>query len=134
MAEAAYSVQHAGLPSEDELYELPAIDMKDGDESNLVRQIYEQMTTIGFLQLKNVEGFDESRLLADIVEFHGMPESEKRKLYTQQFNAENPNRFKGFYPFLDNDASHKEFFDMGPPIEEADELERTKYFLSLIHI
>ena len=87
------------------------------------------MTTVGFLQLKNVEGFDEARLLADIKEFHSMPDSEKRKIYVQQFNSENQNRLHGFFPFIDNDTSHKEFFDMGAPIEEADEVELTKYLV-----
>ena len=33
------------------------------------------------------------------------------------------------FPLIDNDASHKEFFDMGSPYEEADEEERTKYLV-----
>ena len=83
------------------------------------------MTTLGFLQLKNVQGFDEASLLADIKEFHSMPDTEKRKLYTKKFNQENANAYHGFYPFIDNDPSHKEFFDMGSAYEEADEMERT---------
>ena len=74
--------------------------------------------------MKNIEGFDEAALLRDIKEFHSMPETEKRKLYTHQFNPENANKFHGLFPFIDNDPSHKEFFDMGSPIEEADENER----------
>ena len=41
------------------------------------------MTTLGFLQLKNVEGFDEASLLNDIKEFHMMPDEVKHKLKTR---------------------------------------------------
>ena len=58
-----------------------------------------------------------------------MPDSEKSKLYTKQFNPENTNGYHGFFPFIDNDPSHKEFFDMGSPYEEADENERTCYLV-----
>ena len=36
---------------------------------------------------------------------------------------------RGFFPLIDNDTSHKEFFDMGCPYEEVDETERTKYLV-----
>ena len=111
------------MPREEDMVSLPAVDLKDSEE-NIVQQIYEQMTTLGFLQLKNVEGFDEASLLNDIKEFHTMPDEVKHKLKTRQFNPENRNIFHGLFPFIDNDPSHKEFFDMGSPIEDADENER----------
>ena len=113
------------MPSEAEMVELPAIDMQDSEES-IVQQVYQMMTTTGFLHLKNIDGFDEDSLLADVKRFHDMPDTEKRKLYTRKFNAENANTYRGFCPFIANDASHKEFFDMGSPYEEADEEERKK--------
>ena len=58
-----------------------------------------------------------------------MPQEVKQSLYVKQFNPANPNRFHGMFPLLDNDVSHKEFMDMGSPIEEADEVERTKYLV-----
>lgn len=107
---------------------LPAIDMTDTEE-NIVAQIYEQMTTLGFLQLKNIDGFNEQELLLDIKEFHSMPDSEKKKLQMKQFNQDNPNMYHGLTPFIDNDVSHKEFFDMGSPYEDADEEERKQYLV-----
>mmetsp|Transcript_35487 Transcript_35487/g.43446 ORF Transcript_35487/g.43446 Transcript_35487/m.43446 type:complete len:135 (+) Transcript_35487:19-423(+) len=115
-------------PTEEEMVELPAVDMQ-GPEDVIVAQIYEQMTTLGFLQLKNIEGFDEEPLLADIKEFHSLPDSVKNTLLLKQFNPDNENRFHGLFPLIDNDVSHKEFFDMGSPIEEADETERSKYLV-----
>ena len=78
------------------------------------------------MQLKNVEGFDEARLLSDIKEFHSMPDSEKRKLYSHHHNPENSNLYHGFTPFIDNDASHKEFMDMGVPVSEISDDEMQK--------
>ena len=113
------------MPSEEEMVRLPAIDLCDPEEV-IVSQVIEMMTTVGFLQLKNIEGYDESRLLADIKEFHNIPEEEKKKLYTNHYNPANKNLYHGMTPFIDNDPSHKELFDMGVPYEEADEIERTK--------
>ena len=69
-------------PKAEDMVQLPAVDMA-GPEDEIVRNIHQQMTTLGFLQLKNVAGFDEAALLADIKEFHQMPDSEKSKLYTK---------------------------------------------------
>lgn len=30
----------------------------------------------------------------------------------KHFNRDNKNIYRGFFPFLDNDPSHKEFYDM----------------------
>ena len=116
------------MPTEAEMLELPAINMNDKEEK-IVKAIYEQMTTLGFLQLKNIKGFDEEALLRDIKAFHTMPESEKKHLYTKQFNKANKNMFHGLFPFIDNDVSHKEFFDMGSPYEDADREERKQYLV-----
>ena len=69
-------------PFEAEMVELPAIDMC-ASEDLIVAQVFQQMTTVGFLQLKNIEGFDEVQLLADIKEFFALPEIEKRKLFVR---------------------------------------------------
>ena len=75
--------------------------------------------------MKNVEGFDEDKLLLDVKAFHDdLPDEEKSKLYTKKFNAENSNRYRGFCPYIANDSSHKEFFDMGSPYEDADSEEK----------
>ena len=50
---------------EKDLVSLPAIDMND-PESKIVPQIMKMLTEVGFLHLKNVPGFDEDKLLADV--------------------------------------------------------------------
>ena len=122
--------QHnAMMPSDSEMHSLPTIDMR-ASEDQIVSQMHEIMTTSGFLCLKNIEGFDEQRLLNDIKEFHSMPQDVKRTLYTKQFDSENPNQLRGFFPFQkDDDESSKEFFDMGCPYHETEGCERTKYLV-----
>ena len=42
-----------------------------------------------------------------------MGQEEKDKLFRKAFNANNNNIYRGLTPFLDNDPSFKEMFDMG---------------------
>lgn len=100
------------MPAESELTSLPAVDMT-GPEEQIVSQIMDMCENLGFFHLKNVEGFDEDALLADLKEFHALPDEVKHKLKQKVHNAENSNTYRGFIPFIDNDASHKEMLDMG---------------------
>lgn len=81
---------------------------------------------LGFLHLKNVQGFDEDELLKDTKEFHSMPDMVKKQLYRRQFDKKNDNYFFGLTPFLDNDPSHKEFFDMGTDYSKVSEGEKSQ--------
>jgi len=56
--------------------------------------------------------------------FHDMPASVKNKLKMHHHNSDNPNEYRGLAPFLDNDASHKELFDMGMPWKLVSEDQR----------
>mmetsp|Transcript_31357 Transcript_31357/g.38880 ORF Transcript_31357/g.38880 Transcript_31357/m.38880 type:complete len:158 (-) Transcript_31357:535-1008(-) len=73
----------------------------------------EMCETLGFFHLKNVPGFDEDILKQDLREFHDLPDIVKHRLSQKTYNAENSNRYRGYVPFIDNDPSHKEMFDMG---------------------
>jgi len=82
------------------------------------------MTTVGFLHLKNVPGFDEDEHFAKVQEFHAIPESEKHHLKWHHHNRDNPNYYRGLAPFVNNDPSHKELFDMGGSIALVSEEEK----------
>jgi isopenicillin N synthase-like dioxygenase len=57
--------------------------------------------------------------------FHGLPIEEKMRMAPKHFNQENSNRFHGYFPFLENDISHKEFIDCGRPcFEDISEWEK----------
>jgi len=104
-------------------FELPAVDMQAPDEET-VPQLMEMMTNLGFLHLRNVPGFDEKRHLEICKAFHALPKEAKTKLLLKSHNPANSNIYRGLVPFLDNDASHKEFYDMGGDVDAMSENER----------
>ncbi len=106
-----------------DLLELPTVDLK-APEDVIVKKFTEQMGTLGFLCIKNVDGFDETRMLSACRELHSLSDTEKRKLFCKSHNPENKNIYRGLSPFIDNDESHKEFFDMGVPMDEISDEER----------
>ena len=65
----------AGL-DQSEMVELPAVDMSLPDEE-IIPQLMEMMSGLGFLHLKNVEGFDEDELLQDVIDFHAVDDNSK---------------------------------------------------------
>ncbi len=97
--------------------EIEPIDM-NLPESEIVNLMMEQLGSIGFLLIKNVEDFDEDEMLKFCKEFHNIPLEEKKKLYWKNHNPNNKNIYRGMAPFIDNDVSHKEIFDMGIPLDE----------------
>ena len=83
------------------------------------------MEGAGFCILKNVPGFDEDDLKMAIQEFYnGVSIEQKDCMKLKHFNHENPNLYRGYFPFIDNDPSHKEMFDIGRPLSDIDEKER----------
>ena len=103
-----------------DLVSLPAINMNDSEEK-IVPAIMKMLTEVGFLHLSNVPGFSEDRLLEDVKEFHGLPDQIKKRGQPKHLNKTSANVYRGWFPFFDNDVSHKEFFDMGCPYEEMSE-------------
>lgn len=102
---------------------MPAIDMQ-APEEEIVEQIMDMCCNLGFFHLKNIPDFDEDALLSIMKEFHALPDSVKQDLKLSQYNPDNSNTYRGFIPFIDNDPSHKEMFDMGCNIAEFTPEER----------
>ena len=83
------------------------------------------MKNVGFCLITNVQGHDEAKLLSALKTFHGLPIEEKMRMAPKHFNPENNNIYHGYFPFIENDISHKEFLDQGRPnFEEISEWER----------
>ena len=98
---------------EEDLVDLQAIDMSL-PESEVIPQLIQNLRTIGFFTLKNVEGFDEDELFRAVHGFYkDVPEEERRKLVWQNHCPDNSNYFRGLIPFVENDPAHKELYDMG---------------------
>lgn len=97
--------------------------MSNSNEEELGAQLLHQMQTVGFCLLVNIPHFDEDKLLAATKKFHALPLEKKMQMALKQFNPGNKNIFHGYFPFLDSDVSHKEFFDMGRPVHDISQWE-----------
>lgn len=82
------------------------------------------MTNLGFLLLSNVPGYDEEVLFKHQKWYFNQSEEEKKKLYKTHFNRENKNGYRGHAPFIDNDPSHKELYEIGLEYSRVSEEEK----------
>lgn len=109
--------------NEAEYLDLFSVDLS-GPYETITEQIMYQMTHLGFLQLSNVPGYDEEELFKYQKWYFNLPEEEKKKLYKRDFNRENKNGYRGHAPFLDNDPSHKELYEIGLEYSRVSEEEK----------
>ena len=102
-----------------DMIELEAFDLSE-TESTLVPKIMRNMRSVGFFLLKNIPDFDQDELLKATKAFYkDVPEEERRKLITKNFNPKAENIVRGLSPFVDNKASHREIYDMGLPLKRC---------------
>ena len=110
------------------MHELEAIDIGSylrrktrTKETALVKKIMHQMSTVGFLLLSNIPDYNQDELLRAITAFHTkISLDDKMKMAPKHFNSNNDNRLRGFFPFIPNDPSHKEFYDMSHSLNELE--------------
>ena len=94
----------------------------------LVKKLMKYVTDIGFVALTDIPEFDEQELHKAIVSFyHDMTEEDRNSLLLKHFNPANENRVLGYFPFLPNDKSHKEIFDMMRPFSDYSEKELREF-------
>ena len=82
-----------------------------------------QMSTIGFCLITNVPGHNEDEYLEAIKKFHSIPLEEKMKLALRHYVPGNKNIIHGYFPFLENNVAHKEFYDMARPLSDISKWE-----------
>lgn len=83
------------------------------DEEKKREAIMKELKTTGFLLITNVPGHDEEKLLKWGKWLCALPKEEKDRLTKRYWNKQNSNRYRGLAPFIDNDPSHVEIYDMG---------------------
>jgi len=104
-----------------DLHSLTVIDMSlyESNKNELTKQLIDQMEGVGFCILKNVPGFDEDDLKNTVIAFHNDISLDSKKcMQLRHFNKQNKNIYRGFFPLIDNDPSHKEFYDLGRPLSD----------------
>ena len=95
------------------MVELEGFDLSE-PESELVPKIMKNLHTVGFFVVKNVPNFEPDQLYSAINSFYqDVPDGERLKLATRNFNSKAENIVRGILPFVDNAASHREIYDMG---------------------
>ncbi len=95
-----------------------------GPREVITSQIMEQMNNLGFLLLSNIPGYDEENLFEQQKWFFNLPDDVKAKLQKNHFNKENPNFYRGFAPFIANDPSFKELYEIGLDYSKVSEDEQ----------
>ncbi|CDW72244.1 2og-fe oxygenase [Stylonychia lemnae] len=106
-----------------EFYDLAQIDWT-WPRQKIIDEVFKELKTMGFFLITNVPGYDESDLLHWGKWFCSLSEEEKKKLHKRVWNSENKNIYRGLAPFIDNDPSHVEIFDMGLPYDQVTEEEK----------
>nr|XP_053648532.1 1-aminocyclopropane-1-carboxylate oxidase-like [Cherax quadricarinatus] len=100
--------------------ELPVIDLrlaKGSTRGSLVRQLREALTTVGFIYLTGVDGYDENELLRLTRWFFSLPLEDRMKISRKCFNPECKNEYRGYFPVIPGEVSHKEGFEIGPKMD-----------------
>ena len=98
--------------------------METATKESMVEGLMHQMKTVGFCVVTNVKDHDEDSFFKAVKAFHDFPQEIKDKLALQHFVKGNRNRYHGYFPFLDNDPSHKEFYDVAKPLEMISDWEK----------
>ena len=101
-----------------------ARDGTDAEKRNLARTVVEQFYHIGFLRCVNIPGYDEAALLRASNWFHlDHSKEEKMKYTTIRFDPKVSKMYRGYFPIIPNQNSHKECFEIG----QWDETETGSY-------
>lgn len=83
-----------------------------------------QLKNLGFLVLSNVDGYDEEQLLRAAKWLFSLDPEEKRILGQKHHYEHSKNYYRGLAPFMNNDISHKELFDMGLEYSKVSDFEK----------
>ncbi|XP_069112263.1 uncharacterized protein [Argopecten irradians] len=102
--------------------ELPVIDMAKSrtHRDEISRSLVDALENVGFLTIDNVEGLDFDILLKSCKWFFEQPHEKKSRLLRRQWNQENTNMFRGYFPVIEGEPSRKEGFEFGPVYPEFD--------------
>lgn len=101
-----------------EFLELKAVDWRWDDDSKR-ETILQELKTVGFFIIQNAPGHDEEKLKYWGSWLCNLPKEEKDRLTKKYWNPENPNVYRGLAPFIDNDPSHVEIYDMGMDFDQV---------------
>jgi isopenicillin N synthase-like dioxygenase len=102
--------------------ELPIIDLSKSKthRSDLGKEIVHALENVGFLFLENVDGLDFDMLYKSCKWFFKLPMNTKKKLMRNFWNPESKNIYRGYFPVVDGEPSHKEGFECARDVPPGD--------------
>lgn len=102
---------------------LPIIDMSKSRTSrdSLAQEVVHALENIGFLYIDNIEGIDFHELDILCKWFFGLPYETKMKTARKNFNPQNRNVYRGYFPVVEGEPSRKEGFEIGRDVPTGDE-------------
>lgn len=92
---------------------IPVIDLSkaETDRLQLARCIVEGLESIGFLYIENIPGIDFDMLYKSSKWFFDLPKETKMKLARNQWNTQNVNIYRGFFPVIEGETTYMEGFE-----------------------
>lgn len=101
---------------------LPVIDMRDikTDRNAAAKNAVHILETVGFAFIDNVDGIDYNGLWESCQWFFNKPMEFKRKTMRQQWNPDNKNIYRGYFPVVEGEPSRKEAFEFARDIPPDD--------------
>ena len=106
----------------DKKVELPVIDMNDvvKDRVAAAKKIVSVLENVGFAFIDNVEGIDYDGLWDTCQWFFSKPTEYKEKIMRKQWNPENENVYRGYFPVVPGEPSRKEAFEFARDLSPTD--------------
>ncbi|XP_045203132.2 1-aminocyclopropane-1-carboxylate oxidase-like [Mercenaria mercenaria] len=101
---------------------LPVIDMKEVkvDRKAAAKKIVDILENVGFAYVDNVDGIDYKGLWDCCQWFFNKPMDFKKKIMRKQWNPENTNLYRGYFPVVEGEPSRKEGFEFARDVPPDD--------------
>jgi len=119
------------MPGEDSSV-LPVIDIRLADDPKtrpaLAKKLFDTLKSEGFMYVEGIEGYDSAETLKWTHWFFALPKEVKDTIARQNYVPENMNVYRGYFPVLPGNISHKEGFELGQCVKDED-LKSGNFFL-----
>ncbi|XP_045203129.2 uncharacterized protein LOC123556455 [Mercenaria mercenaria] len=101
---------------------LPVIDLKEVkvDRKFAAEKVVDILENVGFAYVDNVDGIDYKGLWDCCQCFFNKPMDFKKKIMRKQWNPENTNLYRGYFPVVEGEPSRKEAFEFARDVPPDD--------------
>lgn len=106
----------------EEYFDIPILDLGEALQNPGVagQKVVGALESVGFLGIVNIPDFDVEKLRQCCQWFFSQPWAVKSSLMKKEFNSNNQNVYRGYFPVLENSASRKEGFEIAADVQSDD--------------